>query len=838
MIVTGGGREANLRHLRSLRESAIPHAVLDQPDTYRLHPLIRQVFDRILRNTLSGGELTGTYQAAAEYYRKQGAILEAIQSLINLPDYETALHVIDEDWHAVVVANGSTRVRMWLEAFPTELRRTPTFVKTMTQLLSLAGENRELVKYLADKLDPVQYQGSAATLGSLWIHYHWALLHLSPAANYNTTRREWQALKRRCGDFGKAVEAGVHVVLSLAAHQELREDKAIQHSRSCLPMLTDAQFDYRMTVLSNIALFTHYQGKSDQALAQFEEILSQCERKGAFTIVPMVLINMAEVYLSCGQYRSSLASAAGALQVLSTHNMVNRGVEMYADRCRGIAYWYLGEFEEGLKHLNSSYERSVKYDERERVATALWLDYFNLLKGKSKGTHILASSSLGVRTEQRLLSLGREAVQATMEGRLHSLKTAAAELQTMAKLVNSRGWSVTAHFLLTLWADASGKVVVAKKYLQAGLRELGLLGWSAYPMADDQISSFIIAKSARYGIGGKQARFLLQGDRRFDLAPAFSAELKSKSRNPTEIRNLFVSASQLQIRGLAQIAGDFVDHQSSVAAKAARRYLEKLPTFPLPPLHIRLLGGFSVTANCRSVTFGRKKSRQLLQLLLIERGRPVHEEVILEMLWPDSDPAKSKPILQTCVKDLRQSLDPYHSPKDKSYIVYSNEHYGLDLPEGSTIDIAEFEGLVDKAGFRGSAAATLSENQASILRSAIGMYRGDVLPEERFETYAIECRERIRQKFLDISIAVANRLLGQDRSAEAIAILERGFQFDPLWGEGVKVAMAARVKTGELYKAFQSYRSYEKRLHQELAVPPDQSLTAYFDELVASVTRS
>jgi ATP/maltotriose-dependent transcriptional regulator MalT len=95
MIVTGGGGDANLKHLRSLRESAIPHAVLDQPDTYRLHPLIRQVFDRILRNTLSHEELTSTYQAAAEYYRKQGAVLEAIQPLINLPDYETALHIID-----------------------------------------------------------------------------------------------------------------------------------------------------------------------------------------------------------------------------------------------------------------------------------------------------------------------------------------------------------------------------------------------------------------------------------------------------------------------------------------------------------------------------------------------------------------------------------------------------------------------------------------------------------------------------------------------------------------------------------------------------------------------
>lgn len=838
ITVTHDGRDNIAKSLRLLQESTIPHVVLDQPSTFRFHPLIRQALNQVLRKTSDRDELAAIYQSAAQYYRAKGAALEAAQLLMDLPDHDAALRAIDEDWHALVAANGLGRVRVWLEQFPSSLQKSPLYAKLRIQLLSIAGENRKIVEYLSDKLSPEQYESDFATLGNLWIHYHWALLHLSSATDYACTKRDWQALKRRCGNLGRSIEAGVHVVLSLAAHQELREDKAIEHSQICLSMLNETQFDYRMTVKSNIALFTHCSGKSAEALAQLQAILIECEGRGAFAIVPMVLVNIAEVRLSFGQYRLALELAERALRTLNSHGMSNRGVEMYANRCRGIARWYLGETEEGIKSLNNSYDKSLEYDERERIATGLWLDFFHLLNGERSELHLATTSSLGNRTEQRFLWLGKEAVHLALCRKWSALRKATGDLYKLAATTKSCAWKVTASFLMAISSDSTGENALSKKLLRTGLRELGFLGWSSYPMADDFVSSFVVTKSVRYDILSESARLLLKGDHQLDLAPAFENELGSKGLAPSELRNLLVVAAELRVRGLTGFAKNLAEHKSKIVATAARHYLDTISTVELPPLYVRMFGRFSVIAGGRTVSCSRKKSRLLLQLLLVERCGPVHEEVILESLWPNSNPIMSKPILQTCVKDLRRALDPYHDPKGKSYIIHSNEHYSLDLPGGSTVDTIEFENLLRKADFHDTTFLIQSQDQESTLRSAAALYRGELLPEERFEAYALEYRERLLQKFLEISVVLARFSMDKGKTSEAIVVLERGLQLDPLWGEGVREMMAARVNNGELYRAFQTYRAYEKRLQQELAVPPDQSLTAYFDELVASMTSS
>ncbi|MCX6832642.1 MAG: bacterial transcriptional activator domain-containing protein [candidate division Zixibacteria bacterium] len=429
-------------------------------------------------------------------------------------------------------------------------------------------------------------------------------------------------------------------------------------------------------------------------------------------------------------------------------------------------------------------------------------------------------------------------MQVALSHKWPALSKAAANLYKLAETTKSRAWKVTASFLTAMGADGSGRHETAKQFLRTGLRELRFLGWSSYPMANDTVSSFVIVKSVRYGLIGDSFHLLLKDDHLMDLAPAFNSELGLKDLTPTELRNLLVSAADLQVRGLVGMAKHFVEHKSKIVAIAAQRYLDIISTIPLPPLYVRMFGGFSVIAGGRNVSFSRKKSRLLLQLLLVESCGPTHEEVILESLWPNSDPIKSKPILQTCVKDLRRALDPYHDPKGKSYIIYSNEHYSLDLPKGSTVDTIEFEDLLKKSGFDDTAIVIQSQDQESILRSAAALYRGELLPEGRFETYAVEYRERLLQRFLEISVALARFSMDKGKTSEAIVVLERGLQLDPLWGEGVREMMAARVRNGEFYRAFQTYRAYEKRLQLELAVSPDQSLTAYFDELVASIASS
>jgi len=820
-------------NLRSLRASAVPHVGLDQPDTFRLHPLVRQAFNHVLRSTSNSVELAGVYQSASNYFRKQGAALEAVQSLMDLPNHEAALRSIDEDWHAIVAANGLNRVRAWLEQFPAGLVTTPLYIKTRTQLLSLSGENHRIVEYLSDKLDPDLYAGEFAVLANLWMHYHWALLHVSPTADYDGIRREWQALERRCGDPVKSVEAGVHVLLSLAAHQELREDKAIEHSRTCLGLLKEAQFDYRMTVKCNIALFTHFQGRSTEALAQYQAILAECEGKGAYTIAPTALVNTSEILLSCGQYRRAREAAERALQIQNTYGMRNRGVEMYVDRCRGIASWYLGETDEGFGHLDRSYETALEFDERERLSIALWLDFFHLLEGENKAFLVDAGAALGKRTEQRLLWLGREGVRATLAGKWPALGKSAADLLKLAVTANAPAWKVTACFLKAVWADGAKKPTVAKQTLRAGLRELQRYGVFSYPMANDVVSTFVIVKSIRWEVETDAASLLLKGDRQLDLAPAIDRELASPGLTPLEARRLLHAAADLQVRGLAGMAKRFMEHRNKAVATSAQRYLEIISTIPLPPLYIRMLGGFSVIAGGRNVSFGRKKSRQLLQLLLIEKCRSLHEEVIIETLWPECDPAKGRTNLRTCVKDLRRALDPHHEPRERSYIEYGDQHYTVVLPEGSSIDAVEFDTAIRRLEATIQTGGTIGSDQAAALHRTLSLFTGDLLPAQQYDSFTVEYRENLRRQFHRGCHLYADFLIDSGDYGAAERIAERGLEVDSLWGEGAQLLMLALVKQGRLFRALRVYREYAQRLQDELGLPPDTALRDYFMDLLA-----
>ncbi len=115
-----------------------------------------------------------------------------------------------------------------------------------------------------------------------------------------------------------------------------------------------------------------------------------------------------------------------------------------------------------------------------------------------------------------------------------------------------------------------------------------------------------------------------------------------------------------------------------------------------PPLRIHLLGPVVVRRTDGSLVGGplwqRDKVRALLALLALQRGRPVHRDVLVEALWAELKQSAAIHNLNTTVYALRRSLEPTLSRGTKSrYIHRQGDCYYLNGGRAHWLDLEAFE---------------------------------------------------------------------------------------------------------------------------------------------------
>jgi predicted ATPase len=141
---------------------------------------------------------------------------------------------------------------------------------------------------------------------------------------------------------------------------------------------------------------------------------------------------------------------------------------------------------------------------------------------------------------------------------------------------------------------------------------------------------------------------------------------------------------------------------------------------------VTLLGGFAAEAGGAPVpdsAWRLRKAKELVKLLALADGHRLHREQAMDALWPDRDPSAAANNLNQAVHAARKAL-------------------GADA-------IAVHEGLLrleadlDVEAFEGAAAAARRERTAAACERALALYRGELLPENRYDDWASFERERL-----------------------------------------------------------------------------------------------
>lgn len=230
-------------------------------------------------------------------------------------------------------------------------------------------------------------------------------------------------------------------------------------------------------------------------------------------------------------------------------------------------------------------------------------------------------------------------------------------------------------------------------------------------------------------------------------------------------------------------------------------------------LEISVLGPVELAAG--EVVRLPLKQRRLLAALLIRVGEVCSVDALLDAVWGDFPPRSAHNLLQVYVSQLRKALP------GPARIVTVGSGYALDVDTAS-LAAARFERLL-REGTEAIGNGNL-ELAASLLRRALGLWRGPAYGELAYEDFARAEAERLEELRLECAEERVEAELALGRHAELLPELRSLGATYPFRERAQAQLILALYRSGRQTEALDVYAALRRYLADELGLEPGQEL--------------
>lgn len=267
--------------------------------------------------------------------------------------------------------------------------------------------------------------------------------------------------------------------------------------------------------------------------------------------------------------------------------------------------------------------------------------------------------------------------------------------------------------------------------------------------------------------------------------------------------------------------------RSLPVSSAPRTAMAVAPEVSVEPLRLKLFGTMEVALGRRDITYqfeGRPKTRLLLALLALHRGRELGRDQIVSMLWPAADKRTGAKSFYRVWGDLRSLLSQQGSCP---YLIRSRYGCRLD-PDLFESDLDEFEELIRCLLF-GPADDMAWERAIATIQGSFGSV---LLPTERKCEAIVVFRDRLDAEFVDGLVAASRRLLVRGELQGALWLAREAFQRDAGREDAAAALMRAQMATDQRSAAVQTFFACRDRLSRTLGLDPSPALAALYRQLL------
>ncbi len=226
-----------------------------------------------------------------------------------------------------------------------------------------------------------------------------------------------------------------------------------------------------------------------------------------------------------------------------------------------------------------------------------------------------------------------------------------------------------------------------------------------------------------------------------------------------------------------------------------------------------VLGPLEVRSAGRAVRVSGRKPKLLLATLLLDAGRVVSADQLVEVLWPRCAPRSAQANLRTYVSSLRSDL----AGADSGPLLRGDgSGYAIDVPDGA-LDLLAFEDLAAQARYA----------------DALALWRGAPLAD----LPGHPLWDRRLEPLQELRLYAAERLIGQrvergDHAgavSELRALLTEHPYREDLWSR----LLLALHGGGRKAEALRAYAAVRARLVDELGVEPGAELRRAYETILA-----
>ena len=227
-------------------------------------------------------------------------------------------------------------------------------------------------------------------------------------------------------------------------------------------------------------------------------------------------------------------------------------------------------------------------------------------------------------------------------------------------------------------------------------------------------------------------------------------------------------------------------------------------------LQIKCFGHLRVSwEDQEPIKWRSEKTKELFAFLLLNQGRAMSKDEILNTLWPEDDPEKAIRQLYNGIYYIRKALDGYGVDKE---LININFNYSLKLGP-IEYDVASFYNMI-----RNDCSDSLEK-----LMEIEALYTDDYLRGNDYPWSGFE-RESLARLYYQCLVKLSQKYIEKRQWEAAENILLKAYNLNPFEEAITEKLMELYYITGDKLKAIKHYKSFSVLLKNELNIKPNERL--------------